>query len=76
MAPLAIPAAQQTQGQYLFVQVSCLSNDDQYLAKQAFGLLAACLGLAMVAIYTISVDYVYAEANINAKKFNLENASI
>ena len=65
-----------TNGQFAFAQVACTQSDDQLDHKIAGGLLTACIGMAMVLIFVMSMSYFFAESSIDEQLVNLELLSI
>ena len=61
---------------YLFAQVSCTQTEEMLMEKKVWGLAAACLGLAICMIFSISMTYLVRMDAINDKLYDMKLVTV
>lgn len=66
-----IAPADQEVYMYMFAQASCVQSEEMLMTKKTWGLVVACLGLAICLIWTNSMNYLLHMDRINDKIYDM-----
>lgn len=61
---------------YLFAQVSCVQSDEMLMTKKVWGMVVACLGLAICMIFHTSMTYLLNMDQINDKLYDMKLVTV
>ena len=77
MAAIKVPTSKQTlNGQFVFAQVSCKSDEENLAQKRQIGLAVVALGFIICLFYGATIGYLYWTSKINAKLITHEYTNV
>ena len=71
-----IPPEHQETYMYLFAQVACVQDEETLIQKHTWGLVVACLGIAICMIWSSSMDYLLNMDEINDKLYDMQLVTV